>query len=97
MADPDEIDEFFDGLEETIRWVASTSAYQKFTGATPEEVDLAVDLGRLARLIPDHNKRLLTGEPVDWAELACELEQAAYQCYRLVIIDPSGDARSGNP
>lgn len=47
-----------------------------------DEVDLVCDLGELSRLIIEHNRRVMSGEPADWSALANAFAQAAKECRR---------------
>lgn len=49
--------------------------------ASPEEVDVAVALAALQRLLAEHCRRVIAGEPVRWAGLAMLLEASARHCY----------------
>jgi hypothetical protein len=54
-----------------------------------DEVDAVTVLGALARVIVEHNRRLLTGEPVDWEALIDLLGDTERTCQRLRASEPS--------
>jgi hypothetical protein len=60
------------------------------TAPSLNEVDAVAVLDALARRIIDHNRRLLTGEEVDWAALANLLGDAERTCQWL-LSRPHGD------
>lgn len=74
--------------------VAASAERVVSTAATPEQVDLVVELGALSLALTEHGRRVMVGEPADWAELADQLCDAAKACRRLVVLDldDAGDA-----
>jgi hypothetical protein len=67
--------------------VARTSGKVRSTSASPEEIDVVIELGSLSRALVEHSRRVLTGEQTDWAEISNRLGQAATTCRRQVIIE----------
>lgn len=59
------------------------------TAPSINEIDAATTLDVLARAIVEHNRRLFSGEPVDWAALAALLGDTEQVCRRLRPSHPS--------
>ena len=53
------------------------------TAPSVDDVDAVTALDALARVIIDHNRRVLSGEPVDWAVLTDLIGNAERACRRL--------------
>jgi len=85
-------DEVFSGLEQLMRAQARLAKRVEFRGATPEQVDLVVNLQAVSRAITEHCRQVLMGELGRWAELADLLQVAARACRRQVVITEGGDA-----
>lgn len=83
----DPVEQMLDYAGEPLRAVARSRTRQETTAATPEQVDLVIELGALARAIVDHNHRVMAREPVEWAELAEALSSAARSCRGQVVLD----------
>ena len=79
-------DQMFDQAIERLRAVARSNSRRDITAAAPEQVDLVIELGALARAIVDHNRRVMAREPVEWAELADALSAAARNCRGQVVF-----------
>jgi hypothetical protein len=69
-----------------MRTVARSRPQMNNTAPSTEQVDLVVDLGKLARAIVEHNRQVMAGEPADWSDLANLLDTAANACRRQVVI-----------
>lgn len=59
------------------------------TALSTHEVDAVTTLDALARVIVEHNRRLLNGEPVGWEALTDLLGDAERACRRLRPSEPS--------
>jgi hypothetical protein len=57
---------------------------QPSTAPDPEVVDLVFELGRLARHLVEHNRRVMATEPHDWSLLVDALDEVANECRALV-------------
>lgn len=60
------------------------------TAPSVNDVDAVAALDALARVIIDHNRRLLSGEPVDWAALMDLIGRTERVCRRLRSPDLRG-------
>lgn len=61
------------------------------TALSANEVNAVTTLDVLARLIVEHNQRLVTGEPVDWDAMTDLLGNAERACRRLRSSGPTDD------
>lgn len=64
------------------------------TSPPPDVIDLVCDLGELSRLIIEHNRRVMSGEPADWPALAVAFACAAKECRRQTMpaLNDIGDS-----
>jgi hypothetical protein len=69
---------------------SSTVERTDSTALSANEIGAVNTLDALARLIIEHNRRLLTGEHVDWETLTDLLGDAERACRRLRPSEPSG-------
>lgn len=67
--------------------VARTSDKVRSTSADPEQVDTVIELEDLSRALSEHSRRVLMGEPADWAEITERLRAAAATCQRQVTVE----------
>jgi hypothetical protein len=80
-------DEFFDGLEAVLRETARKSDHRRFDGAPIEQVDLVIELRKVAGVLADHCRTvLMTGRGM-WLEVADMLDAAARSCRNEATID----------
>ncbi|MPZ79622.1 MAG: hypothetical protein GEV28_04155 [Actinophytocola sp.] len=80
--------------DDLLRSVAHYVERVDSTAPTPEQVDLVVELGALARAIVEHYRRVMAREPEDWSALADALGGAVKACRRqvLTVLDDVGDS-----
>jgi hypothetical protein len=55
------------------------------TAPPSDLVDLVAALDALAREIIEHNRRVMSGEPVDWSRLADQLSMLTQPCRKHVV------------
>jgi hypothetical protein len=67
--------------------VAQRAERVETTAATPEQVDLVIELEALGRMVAEHSRRVLMGEPVEWVDIAERLAAAARACRGQVVVD----------
>jgi transcriptional regulator with XRE-family HTH domain len=67
--------------------VARASDKVRSTSADPEQVDAVIELEDLSRALSEHSRRVLMGEPTDWAEITEQLSAATAACQRQVTVD----------
>lgn len=63
------------------------STRQPCTAPGPEVTDLVGELGKLSRLIVEHNVRVMAGEWHDWDALAQALAEACRACRERAPIE----------
>lgn len=68
--------------------VAQARARIPSVSADPDQVDAVIELEELSRVLTEHNRRVLMGEPTDWAEITERLSQAVTICRSRVIAEP---------
>jgi transcriptional regulator with XRE-family HTH domain len=67
--------------------VVRASDKVRSTSADPEQVAAVIELEDLSRALSEHSRRVLMGEPADWAEITEQLSAAAAACRRQVIVE----------
>lgn len=77
-----------DALTAAMMPVARTSTKIRSTSATSDQVDVVIELEALSRALAEHSRRVLMGEPADWAEITERLSQATTRCRHRVVIEP---------
>jgi transcriptional regulator with XRE-family HTH domain len=89
-------DALFDALTSVMLPVARTSDRVQSTSASSDQINTVIELEALSRTLTDHNRRVLMGEPADWAQISDRLRAAATECQRRVVIEPycTTDSRS---
>lgn len=86
-----------DALAAAMLPVAQAAVRVRSTSASSDEIDAVVELEALSRSLAEHSRRVLMGEPVDWAEITERLSRATTTCRRRVVIEPCAAAsRSQN-
>jgi hypothetical protein len=75
--------------------VARASAKVPSTSASPDQIDVVIELEGLSRALAEHSRRVLMGEQADWAEITDRLSQATTACRRRVVIEPYAAATEG--
>lgn len=58
----------------------------QFDGATPEQVDIIVELCAVARTLQKHCHRVLLGDSGNWDRIAAMMDQAAAACRNEHVI-----------
>jgi transcriptional regulator with XRE-family HTH domain len=81
-------DALHDALTAATLRVAQARARIPTIPANPDQVDAVIELEELSRALTEHNRRVLMGEPTDWAEITKRLSQAATICRSRVIAEP---------
>jgi xanthosine utilization system XapX-like protein len=59
---------------------------QQSTAPSPKVVDLVGEIGALVRHLVEHSRRVMAGEPHDWASLDDALTEVAKECRAQVPI-----------
>jgi transcriptional regulator with XRE-family HTH domain len=54
--------------------------------STPDQLDAVLQLEALCRALAEHSRRVLMGEPADWASITEQLITAATMCGRRVVV-----------
>lgn len=68
--------------------VARATSKISSTSATPDQLDAVLQLEALSRALTEHSRRVLMGEPADWADITEQLIAAAATCGRRVVVQP---------
>lgn len=71
--------------------VARASDKVKSASVDPAQVNAVIELEALTRAVSEHNRRVLMGQPADWAEISDRLRAAATACQRHAVIEPLQD------
>jgi transcriptional regulator with XRE-family HTH domain len=80
-----------DALTAAMLPVARASDKVRSTSADSAQVDAVIELEALTRALSEHSRRVLMGEPADWAQISDRLHAAATACQRHAVIGPSHD------
>lgn len=73
------------------RLLGAPRSVEQDDGIAPaDQLNAVTTLDVLARLIVEHNRRLLAGKPVDWATMTDLLGTAEEACRRLRSSEPAG-------
>jgi transcriptional regulator with XRE-family HTH domain len=75
--------------------VARASDKVRSTSADPDQVDAVIELEALSRALSEHSRRVLMGEPADWAEIMDQLSAATTTCQRRVTVESCAAGDSG--
>lgn len=75
--------------------VARAATKVPSTSASPDQVDVVIELEALSRALAEHSRRVLMGEPADWAEITERLSEATTACRRRVVIEPCAAGNTG--
>jgi transcriptional regulator with XRE-family HTH domain len=75
-------------LAAVILPVARSSNRVRSTSACVDQVDTVIELEALSRALAEHSRRVLMGEPVDWAAITERLNAAALTCRHRVVVEP---------
>ena len=84
-----------DSLTAAMLPVARASDKVRPTSADPDQVDAAIQLEALSRALSEHSRRVLMGEPADWAAITDRLSAATTTCQRRVIVESRATADTG--
>lgn len=76
-----------DMLAAAVVPVAQATNRVRSTSALPDQVDVVIDLEALSRALSQHSRRVLMGEPADWAEITERLRSATAACQRHITIE----------
>jgi transcriptional regulator with XRE-family HTH domain len=76
-----------DALTVAMLPVARASDKVRSTSADSDQVDAVVELEALSRALSEHSRRVLMGEPADWAEITERLSAATMTCQRRVTVE----------
>jgi transcriptional regulator with XRE-family HTH domain len=74
--------------------VARASDKVRSTSADSDQVDAVVELEALSRALSEHSRRVLMGEPADWAEITEQLSAATTTCRRRVTVESCDPGRN---
>ena len=77
-----------DALTAAMLPVARASNKIPSTSADSDQVDAVIELEALSRALSEHSRRVLMGEPADWAEITERLSAAATTCRSRVVVEP---------
>ena len=80
-------DVLYDALTAVVQPVAQARDRIPSTSASPDQVDTVIELEELSRALTEHNRRVLMGEPTDWADITERLSQAATTCQSRIIVE----------
>jgi transcriptional regulator with XRE-family HTH domain len=67
---------------------AARAASKAPSTSTPDQLNAVLQLEALSRALTEHSRRVLMGEPADWADITEQLIAAATTCGRRVVIQP---------
>jgi transcriptional regulator with XRE-family HTH domain len=68
--------------------VARGTSKVRSSSASPDQVDAVIQLEALSRALTEHSRRVMMGEPADWADITEQLIAAAATCGRRVVVRP---------
>lgn len=80
-------DVLFEALTTAMVPVARASNRVRSTSASPEQVNTVIELQALSRTLTEHCRRVMMGEPVDWADITEQLDTAARASQCLVVVE----------
>jgi transcriptional regulator with XRE-family HTH domain len=75
--------------------VARVSDRVRSTSADSDQVNTVIELEALSRALSEHSRRVLMGEPADWAEITERLSAATTTCRRRVTVEPCAAGDTG--
>jgi transcriptional regulator with XRE-family HTH domain len=84
-----------DALAAAMLPVARSSNRVRSTSACTDQVDTVIELEALSRALAEHSRRVLMGEPADWAAITERLSAAATTCRHRVVIEPCAAGDTG--
>ena len=77
-----------DALAAVMLPVARGSNRVRSTSASTDQVTTVIELEALSRALAEHSRRVLMGEPADWAAITERLIAAATTCQHQVVVEP---------
>lgn len=77
-----------DALAAVMLPVARASNRVRSTSACIDQVDTVIELEALSRELAEHSRRVLMGEPADWAAITERLSAVAATCQHRVVVEP---------
>lgn len=77
-----------DAMAAVMLPVARAANRVRSTSACMDQVDTVIELEALSRALAEHSRRVLMGEPADWAAITERLSAAATTCQHRVVVEP---------